>query len=346
MNYIDLITQIDKKKLNNINLIQVKESYLYDLAIESMKQELLDPAFLDLNFLSYDLEKIDKETYINAVETLPFMDQRKIILIKNLRLERDKIKNYEGIYQAMIDSFKDFNKQTILILHFDGNTIFQTGKLAKAIKKHGDTYLIDRLNPRQFESFIIKHLAKANQKINVSQAAFIAQRLGYAHRDSKMNLFEVVNELDKFIYRIDSIGTSQQVIEEAITEHFKDNIFALTDALSKRDSREALAVVKRLDQDDDFYLFHMILRQIRNLICVKDVIDKRFTKQTGMKYCGIGSFEYDKNASFSRNFTMADLLYLHELAYEIESQFKIGKFNDMQVLIKRLILAFSRSDRR
>lgn len=340
MNYLDLIKCIDKKQLNNIILLHDRESYLTELAEESMKKDLLDQSFLDLNFQSFNFEKLDKATYISAIETLPFMDSWKIVWIKNLTLQKEKIKKFEGTLSFIQDSFKDFNKSTLLVLVYSGDAIYKTGKFYKALEKAGQVFTIDRLDRRQFQSFIIKHFAKNRIKLDSRKADYIADRLGYLAKDSKIGLYEVTNELDKLANNIKSQNPSFEEIEETVLEHFQDNIFMLTDALSTRDIKKALTLYERMD-DDRFMVFHMLLRQVKNLICIKDCNQRRMNKATGMKYCSVGPYEYDKGTTFSRNFTMDQLLDLHKLCFEAEKKVKTSG-GDIDYLVKRIILDFAK----
>lgn len=340
MNYIDFLSRIDSKRLNPINLIQVKEPYLLDLAINSLKNDLLNDDFIDLNFTKLDFEKLDKNTFLSAVETLPFLDDFKLVFIDNVVLQKDKLKKYETTFEFIDKYLKKINTKTILILAYRGDSLFK-GKFVKNIEKIGAFYDFSKLDRRQFQNFIIKHFAKNQIKIDSRQSSFIENRLGYLDRDSKLNLFEVVNELDKLVNNINSNTPSMEEIENAVTEHFDDNIFKLLDSLSSRDLTKALTIFDRMKDQDLFMIFHMVLRQVRNIMCVKDCMDKGVNKQTGMKYCMIGSFEYDKSIRFSKNFTNEELLKLHKMAYWVEKESKSG--GNMETLVSRLIFQFNKS---
>lgn len=341
MNYIDLIKNIESKKLNNIILIHDKESYLTEIAIDSMKNDLLNPSFLDLNFVKFPFEKLDKASYFSAVDTLPFMDQKRLVVIEDICLQKDKIKKFEDKFDFILKSFDNFNKSSILVMTYKGNSIYKVGKFYKKLEKVGSIYTVDRLDSRQFQGFIIKHFARLGIKIDPRSASFIIDRLGYLQRDSKLSLYDVTNELDKLSNHLKDKNLDMKDIEESVLEYFQDNIFMLTDALSNRDIKKAMTLFNRMNDEDEFMIFHMILRQVKNMICVKDCSDKKFNKATGMKYCMIGAFEYDKNVRFARNFSMKDLLQIHRLCFESEEKVKTSGA-DMRAQVKRIILEFAR----
>lgn len=339
MNYIDLIKDIDQGKLNNIILFNVSESYLYDMAIDIIKKDMLDQAFLDLNFLKYDFESIEKNTFTSAVETLPFMDQKRFILIENLVLERDKIKKYEDKFDFIMSYIENINPSTFLLLTYEGSSMFK-GKFVNSVIKNGQVYDISRLNRKDFLSFIAKYFAKNKIKIDRNQATLIADRLGYTDRDSKLTLYEAVNEMQKLVNSIDTTTPDMKLIEEVVTEHFDDNIFKLTDALCNRDIKLALELNSRMKEEPANRVFSMILRQVRILIGVQSCIDNRVSKASGMKYLKIGSFEYDKGIRFVRNFNMNELLGIHKKAASLEMNSRAGM--DAEDAVKRLILEFRR----
>lgn len=339
MNYVNLIKDIDQRKLNNIILLNISESYLYDMAIDIIKEELLDRSFLDLNFLKYDFESLDKNIFTSAVETMPFMDQKRFILIENLALEKDKIKKYEEKFEFIMDYMDDINPSTFLILTYQGSSIFK-GKFINKLIKKGQVYDISRLDRKEFLSFIGKYFAKNKIKIGKNQATFIADRLAYTDRDSKLTLYEVVNELQKLVNSIDTNEPDMKVIEDVVTEHFDDNIFKLTDALCNRDIRLALELYSRMKDEYPNRIFAMILRQVRILIGVKSLMENKVSKASGMKYLKIGSFEYDKGLRFIKNFTKKEILSIHKKAAELEMASRRGL--DIEDAVKRLILEFRR----
>ena len=340
MNYIDLLNDIDKNKLNNIILLHVREKYLYDIALNSIKNDYLNKDFVGLNFTKLDFEKLDKASFVNAIETLPFMDDKKVVLIEDLALDKDRIKKYSKQLDIIEGSFSDFNEKTSLILTFSGDKVFKTGKFAKKLLKIAKTYEIDRLDRRQFNNFIIKYFAKNKVNLDLTKADFISSRLSYLEKDSRVNLFDVENELNKLLNNIKSDKPSLKEIEETVIEHFQDNIFVFTDALSNKRVDDAMTLFYRMDEEDYYMAFHMMLRQVKNLICIKDCSRNRINKSQAMKICMVGPYEYDKNSKFMRNFTFDQLLAIHRACFEAEQRIKTTGA-DIKDELRRIIARFN-----
>lgn len=338
MDYIDLIKNIDKNKIKNINLIQVDEMYFLDLAIDVLKKDFLGEDFLDFNYEKLNFENLDEEKFDNSVETLPIMAEKRLIIIDNVDLEKDSLKKNEKMLGYIQDKFEDFNQSTFLFMIFRSDKLFK-GKFVKSIEKFGNIYTFSRLDRSRFIGFVNKFFLNNNIKLDMKSTTFIVERLRYLDKDSKKNLFEVENELKKLANNIKSKTPSIDEIEESIIDTFEEKIFGLLDFMSTKDLKKSLTAYKTMQNEDQFMIYYMIIRQIRNMICVKDCKSQKINMQTGQKYCGLSNFEYGKLERFVNKFSMEDLLKIHSLCFDSEKYLKTSQRN-INEIIERIIFEF------
>lgn len=338
MDYIDLINNIDNKKIKNINLIHVKEAYFVDLAIKSLINDFVGSDFIDFNYEKIDFRNLDIETYQNNIETLPFMSDKRLIVIDYLGIEKDSLKKNEMILDEIQKSFNDFNEMTYLFLIYRGESLFK-GKFVKTVEKIGDFYEFDRLNRDRFINFIKKYFQGHKIQIDTKSAQFIADRLRYLDRDATKNLFEVENELSKLRNNIKTKSPSFDEIEESIIDTFEEKIFGLLDFMSTKDVKKSILAYNTMKNEDQFMIYYMIIRQIRNMISVKDCMNRRLNLQTSRQYVGISNFEFGKLEKLVDKFTIEELLEIHRLCYESEMMLKTSK-RTIEELIERIIYEF------
>ncbi len=338
MNYIDFLEKLDNNKLNNINLFLVSEPYFLDLAIQSLKIDFIGEDFLDFNYEIFDFEKLTVEDYESSIETLPLMSDKKLVIINNCDFNRDNLKKYDEILNFIMESFENFNESTYLFFIYKNDKIFK-GKFIKRLEENGDIYEFSRLDGSDFRGFIKKFFLKNRIRLDNRSINFISDRLRYLDRDSTKNLYEIENELNKLANNIKSKEPTFDEIEESIIDTFEEKIFGLLDYMSEKDVKKSINAYRTMESEDKFMIYYMIIRQIRNLICVKDCIDKRINPQTAQKYCGVGNFEYNKLTRFTKRFRMEDLLMIHQLSYESEKMIKTSK-RDIDELIERIIFEF------
>ncbi|MBH9818589.1 DNA polymerase III subunit delta, partial [Clostridioides difficile] len=70
-----------------------REYYLIENAIKAFKDSL-NEGMLDFNLDIIDGKEIVLNQLISSIETLPFMDDRKIVIIKDFELLKGKKKNF------------------------------------------------------------------------------------------------------------------------------------------------------------------------------------------------------------------------------------------------------------
>lgn len=338
MNYIDFIKKIDQRKLNKPIFFHVKEIYLYDMAIQSIKADYIGYDLLDLNFQLLDFEKLDLKELDTALETLPVFSEKRVVLLKNMGLQKDNLKRNAQNLDFIEDKIKSISPTTLFIMSYEGDNLYK-GKFVKNIDKLVDFFDIARLNQRELYAFIQKYFINHKINLDMRPIKLISDRLGYLEKASNMNLYEVENELDKLANNIKLGQIRKQDIEDLIDQYFEDDIFAFINVISKKDVSSALAMFSRMDKDQYFMVFHMILRHVRNLICVKDCENKMFSKQSSLKFCALSPFEHDKDKILLKNFSMKDLISLHSFLYEIEIKIKTSS-QDMDYLMERLIYEF------
>ena len=92
MDYKDIIRNIKSKNFENIYLLYGREYYLIDNAIKNLK-ESLNESMLDFNLDVIDGKEVFLDQLLSSVETLPFMDDNKITIVKDFELLKGKRKN-------------------------------------------------------------------------------------------------------------------------------------------------------------------------------------------------------------------------------------------------------------
>lgn len=123
------------------------------------------------------------------------MEDRKLILWRNIDLSKTAIKNYKEILDSLLEDFKDFPSYAIMFI-FPDKAVFK-GKFYKELLKKDRLVKIERLNRKQLVSFVGKRFNRANKKIKNSLIDDIIDRFSYLNKDSEIKLYDVVNTIRK-----------------------------------------------------------------------------------------------------------------------------------------------------
>ena len=116
MKYKDIVYNIKDKNFEKIYLLYGKEHYLIDNAIKLFR-ESLNESMIDFNLETIDGKETTLDQLLSSIETLPFMDERKIVIVKDFELlTKSKKKNFsdkdEKTFASHLENIPD---TTILV---------------------------------------------------------------------------------------------------------------------------------------------------------------------------------------------------------------------------------------
>lgn len=337
MNYKEFMTELFNKKSRGIYLIDSKEEYLKETVIEQAKDLI---SFPDFNYIEIKGKKTIEEIK-TAMDTYPVMEDKKVLVWRNIDLSKNNIKEYEDICNLIVEEIENLADFLTFIIISEEN-IFK-GKFYKAIKKYGQIVEIERLNNNELVSFIGKRFVKNKKKIKKTYINEIIERFSYLNKNSQIDLYEVVNTVDKIIANSDKDEVLLEDVHDQLDQVLDLNIFNLTDSLSQRDTKTAMNTYLYMAKDIDeiFKIFYMLVRHIRNLIGIKILTRDSYNDSFMQKSLAISSFELRKDKGFIGNFSLDELFDLQDFLYSCDLKQKSEDF-DMNLNMLMFIGKFSK----
>ena len=336
MNFKEFMNLLIDDELKGVYLFDSKEEFLNNTIIEEVRNKVNIP---DFNLVEIK-GNTNIETIKNSYETYPVMDEKKYIIWRNIDISKKSIKEYENTLNILADDFKEFSEFAVLLI-FSDNPPFK-GKFYKSVAKNGKIVEINRLNRKELESFIGKRFVRNGKKIQKSLVREIVSRFSYLSKDSEIDLYEIVNVVDKIIASSSNEIVNSQDVFDHLDEVLNINIFNLTDSMSSKNPKDTVETFLKMTRanEDIFMIYHMVIRQIRNLIGVKSLYINGYNDSFMMKSLGIGSYELKKLKSFSRNFSLIELFDIHSRIFDMEYRQKSVDF-DMELELLLLLRKIS-----
>ena len=239
MNYKQFVDNVKSKKLKSVYLFYGEEVYLIDYAIKKLKETYISKSLEALNYKVLAGEDINFEKILNACETLPFMADKKIVIIKEfplLKTNKMGIQNTESeLGEILADYLLKLDDYIILLFIIRDKDVKKTNPIFKAIKKAGDIVEFNRLKGRELTTWVENRFKAKKRKISKENAKYIIQQSLYYDSNSNKTLYDLENEIIKICnYVNDNSEITKDIIDNVMVKTLDMNIFNLLNEISNK----------------------------------------------------------------------------------------------------------------
>lgn len=299
--------------------------------IAGFQAGLGDPSMAGLNTTRHDGETLSYETLQADALTMPFLADRRLIIVGNARAFLSKMAKDRT--QNCLDLLGNLPETTALVMMVEdqqakkrGERFWEHGKayawLTDWMRDHNDlALLVDCALPDEEDmpSWILRKAKELGGGFKPDAARLLASYVGN-------NTLRAQNEMEKLITYVGD----RQVVEEAdvsllTAQEQEGDIFALTDALGERNGKAAIKqFLLLLEHNDLLELTGMIHRQFRLLIQAREILDVGGKPQDIERELGVLGFVARKLSDQARRFNMRQLLEIYDRLLKIDLDMKTG----------------------
>lgn len=251
--------------LKPVYLIYGDEDLLLDQAVSRLRDRLVAGSEVDLEFNLdvFDGENADVSQVIGAANTLPFMSDRRLVVLRNAdKMSADQL-------GQVADYALSPNPDTTLVLV--AKKIAKNMRVYKAIDALGGAAEYKSPKRGQYAPVVVSMFAEKGRRIGREAAEVLVRAVGE-------DLRRLSIEIDKVIaYSGESTTLSREDVEQVMSTTAPTSIFDFTDALGERDCRAALRLLNSLLGEGESILgIHaMAIRHVRTLLSVRALMDRR-----------------------------------------------------------------------
>ncbi len=294
------------------------------------KIKALSLRFLEGDESGMNLEKLDGEnlTYAKfdqAVSTMPFLGDKRLIIVKNLLL----LNKDNDLKLKIAERVKKISENTVVFFVEEGEPD-KRGKLFKELNKPKKSYKFEPLSGKKLNEWISEKVVAGGVKIESKEVDFLASSVG-------PDLYQLENEIKKLSSYCLSQGRER--IEEADIElqvraNFEPNIFDFIEYLSKKDAKKAYTLKSQFIElgENENYLLSMIIYQYRNMIKISELKDMGRSMSEIAKEAKVHPFVVRKTFSILNSYSLSDLIQIYHLLYKTDLGIKSGKMEPVVAL--------------
>lgn len=318
MNYKEFIKTLKSNDLKPVYLFHGEEYYLIDDLIKRVKKAYIDDRFETLNYTVLEGKDTSFDKLINACETLPFMSEKKIVIIKDFPLFKNKneigeeLDGFTGTQdkKRLTKYIEDLGNYICLIFVEKVDSIRKNNFLYKAIKKAGDVVELKKLRGMDLDNWVQDRFKEHNRKISKSNLNYFIEHTSYLNSKQEKNLYDLENEILKIAnYISDGEEITKEKMDFLMIKPLEMNVFNLLNSISQKDGEKAIRLFNEMyiSNEPVLFILHMIVRQLRNMLHIKALKMKGYMEGEINSKVGLSPYEYRKVLNQSNNFSIPQL---------------------------------------
>lgn len=276
----------------------------------------------DLSVETIDAEESEYEGIIPAIESVPFLAEKKLLVIHELGNNKAAVENIEKI----VSSAQSANELIIVESKPDKRSAYY-----KYLKKHTDLVEFGEPDERILSDWLVSEAEKGGAKLSRSDAGYLLRRIG-------INQESAHNELIKLMaYDKDISKKTIDLLTEASPQ---TNIFNLLEASFSGNLKRALEIYdeQRTQGEEPLKIFGLIVWQM-HLVAMVDTAASKSDAQI-MEASGLKPYTLNKSKSIGRRMGRQRIKEVLSRLSELDHRLKMTQA-DPDDALKSFILSLS-----
>ena len=209
--------------------------------------------------------------------------------------------------------------------------------LMQAARRHGKSHVFAKPSGAHLTDWVARRARAQGRRITPEAVRMLVESLG----DDLRMLASEIDKLGTYVGEGGEIGVDDVRALTPVARQSK--VFDLTDALARRDTSAALALLHELLANGESPLGIVALTafQTRSLMQVKLLSDRGMPAHQIASAAGIAPFVVEKSLRLARRFTFAQLEAAHRTLLEIDTSLKRSRMTP-ELALDLLVLEFGK----
>ena len=245
-------------------------------SLEEIKRGIGDQALLSANTTILDGQQVTLDQLRNACETVPFLSERRLVIVKGLlerfepkskpsgRKKKTPIANREEECKSLIACISSIPDSTVLVL-IDGR-LRSNNPLFKALSARAEVKTFPVLRNTELRKWIQRRVLEGGGSISPQAVDLLAKLVG-------SNLWIMKSEVDKLILFAAGRRIEEEDVRRVASHTHQANVFAMVDAVLEFKAKIAEQSLHQLLERGaaPAYLLVMLSRQVQMIVRAKEL---------------------------------------------------------------------------
>lgn len=322
----DLQEDIQTGNFKNVYLLYGEEAFLKQQYKKRLLQAL-DPDGDTMNMATYQGKNIDVGPLLELAETMPFLAERRIILVED-----------SGFFKNKCDRLADYMKAMpeYLCMVFVEDHVDKRSRMYKAVGKAGRVVQFAIQDEKILMQWAVGVFAKGGRRITKKDMELFMSKVG-------SDMGNIYQEAEKLIcYTMGSDRITAQDIEAVCVTQITNKIFDMVRAVTDRDQKKALDLYEDLLalREPPMRILYLLARQFRQLMQTKEMLEEGKGQQEISRILGVPGFAARNYVKCVKSYGKEELRQAVEDLTSAEEDVKTGRLGD-RLSVELLIVKYS-----
>lgn len=342
--YKGLINSLERGLVSPVYLFYGEEEYLKERAVEKFKEYLL-PLAADFNLDVLDGAEIEPSTVVALAENLPFMAERRLVIVKNTPWfsgkgksradeEKEEGEAKAGSKDDLLLKYLSNPSPTTCLLFVTREPVDRRKKIFKSVGSAGQAVDFKAIKPAEMVSWVTSRVKSAGKKMDSSAVRSLVEANG------KLGLLNLKNEVEKLLaYSGEQREISLQDVQQVAVTNLEQNIFTVVDEAVAGNASNALTGIRELLtlKEQPPKILSLLARQFRLAIQVEALVKEGCPERDVSGKLGLHDFVVRKALSQARRSGSAKLEWALAQLAAIDADIKRGQQEFLPALETTLI---------
>ncbi|RIL70409.1 DNA polymerase III subunit delta [Staphylococcus devriesei] len=321
---------------NNVVAVYGEVPELVEKKSNELVNDFLEEGKDDFNFIKFNLYETNISSIIEEALTLPFISEKKAIVVKNSFIfTGEKVsKEITPNTDQVIEFLEKYDGNNLLIFEIYQSKLDERKKLTKTLKNTSKLYKVEQMSEQEMKSWIQNKLHENYKDIKQDALNLFIELTG-------INFNVISQELDKIILFLgDRTTINKNDVSLIINRSLEQNVFLLTEYIQKGDKNKAIQLVKDLIimKEEPIKLLALITSNYRLYYQCKILSRKGYSGQQISKTINVHPYRVKLALGQVKHYQLNELLNIINHCAETDYKLK-SSYIDKQLILELLILA-------
>ena len=335
INYEVYEQEIEKGNIKNGYIFCGLDEELIKDGINLIIKKEISEDFRELNLIKIDGMNTSFDDIMNACETMPFMGNKKVVVVYRASFLQDKSDSTgTKIYNDIKNYVSNMPPYTILIMYYllnDKRDKPNKNKKLTPISKYLPIVYCDKLRKDKYLKKVGEVFKERGKQIGRVELMYFSEKV--------QNNFDIIKrEADKLVSYCEGREIKKEDINLLISSSNEEDIFDLVELIAGRKVDKAIDIMKEIlyKSDQHMLIISSIEKHFQRLYEIKFKVAKGKRVEDLMADYRLPQFVCEKLISQTSRFTEKQLMELIKLCVKTETKLKssgIDKTMEMEFLL-------------